>query len=275
MAQEEGKMIAQVDVEESSQATEQAKPKLASLYVEEWVYFLLGSSHAQNMNTHIFKDAYSFYRDSIVFDTNENELFYYFYNNRFEKSPICNPQIINMAKFIILEVIVDIDLMKALIKSQNPTTKGFHRKGMNILCRLDRETFIEAFDLGGPMIRPIEKEKMNETFKSQKSFLTGRVMRRHIPKEKKEKGELPKKVGELMPLNFFYKYFKYTIFGINKLVGVDDIMNAPGYIYIMTLDIQDPVNNAGYDFVEYIINKMHEEIVVIQKGELENFRFFH
>ena len=35
MAQEEGKMIAQVEVEESSKATKEAKPKLVTLYAEE------------------------------------------------------------------------------------------------------------------------------------------------------------------------------------------------------------------------------------------------
>ena len=73
-----------------------------------------------------------------------------------------------------LEVIVDVDLVKALMKSYNPTTHGFHRKDMSILCKLDKETFIEVFDLGGEMTRPIEQEKMNTTFK-KKVFLAGRL----------------------------------------------------------------------------------------------------
>ena len=124
-------------------------------------------------------------------------------------------------------------------------------------------------------MRQIEKEKMIETFKSQKSFFSGRVMRRHILKVKKENGKLQKKVGDLMPLEFFYESFRYTIFRIIKLVGVDGTMNSPGHMYIMALDIQDLVHNVGYDFVEYIINRIHDEIVTAQKEELGNFRFFH
>ena len=37
-------------------------------------------------------------------------------------------------------------------------------------------------------------------------------------------------------------------------------MNALGYEYIIALDIQDPNHNVWYDFVEYIIDRMHEEI---------------
>ena len=43
----------------------------------------------------------------------------------------------------------------------------------------------------------------------------------------------------------------------------------------MSLDIQDPNHNVCYDFVEHIIERMHEEIEATQKGEMGNFRFFH
>ena len=86
-------------------------------------------------------------------------------------------------------------------------------------------------------------------------------MKRHIPKaekgkRKKEKGELPKKVWEFMPLEFFYKYFQFVGFGVDKVIGLDGTMNAPGYIYIMALGIQDSNQNIGYDFVIHIINVM-------------------
>ena len=84
-----------------------------------------------------------------------------------------------------------------------------------------------------------------------------------------EKGELPKKIVDFMPLDFFSRYFQYTVFGIDKVIGLDGTMNAPGYIYIMALDIQDSHHNAGYDFVTHIVNVMHNEIVAAQKGDGE------
>ena len=62
-------------MEESSQATKQAKPKLVTLFEKEWVYFLPRSSHVQTLNAHVFRGAYPFCRDFIVLDTNGNELF--------------------------------------------------------------------------------------------------------------------------------------------------------------------------------------------------------
>ena len=43
----------------------------------------------------------------------------------------------------------------------------------------------------------------------------------------------------------------------------------------MELDIQDPNHIVYYDFVIYIIDRMHEEIKVAQKGYMGKFRFFH
>ena len=75
MGQEEGKMIAKVDVEKNSQGAKKPKTKLAILYTEELVYFLWGSSHAHSINSHIFNDTYSFCRDATMPDTNLRSFF--------------------------------------------------------------------------------------------------------------------------------------------------------------------------------------------------------
>ena len=47
------------------------------------------------------------------------DLFMYFYQNIIENVPVCNPWNKNMEKLIFLEVFVDVDLLKALINSNN------------------------------------------------------------------------------------------------------------------------------------------------------------
>ena len=78
------------------------------------------------------------------------------------------------------EVFVNVDLVKALIKCYNPINKSFHRKDISIFLSLDKETFIEASELGGLMSLPIKIEKLNENFKNHKNFYMGRAMMRHI-----------------------------------------------------------------------------------------------
>lgn len=124
------------------------------MFADKWVQ--PGLSNPQSANLDILIDPYSFRIDAKVPKTNENELFLFFYNNRLSELPISNPWDRNLAKLIMLEVIVDVDLVKALIKAYDPMTHGFHRKDRSVLCTLDKETFIEAFELGGPLTKLIE-----------------------------------------------------------------------------------------------------------------------
>lgn len=76
-------------------------------------------------------------------------------------------------------------------------------------------------------------------------------------------------------MEYFKRYFQYTVFGLNKILGRDGTMNAEGGLYIISLDIQDMHTNVGYDFITHIINKIHNEMVCAQVGELKNFKFLH
>ena len=110
---------------------------------------LPGSSNAISTNDHIFRDPYALVRDVECPRTDGFELFKYFYENRTDKVPIYNPWNRNMAKVICPEVFIDVDLVKALIKSYNPITRTFQRHNGSFLCILDRTSFIDAFKLEG------------------------------------------------------------------------------------------------------------------------------
>lgn len=50
---------------------------------------------------------------------------------------------------------------------------------------------------------------------------------------------------------------------------------AYGGSYLMAQTIQDPFKNIEYDYVNYIIKKMQEQIGASQKGEFGNLKFHH
>lgn len=247
MAQREGELIVQAVIEEPT-----TPPKALMTFVEEWIHILPGSTNAQNANDIAFKDPYEMCRDVVVPDRNGYELFWFFYKNKVKEVPICNPWVRNLGKLIMLEVFVDMDLVKELIKCYNPINKSFYRKDKSVLLALDKDIFIETFNLGGPMSLPIDIEELNENFKKHKSFYMGKNLTRHIPKVKKDVGEIPKKrdVDKSMPLDLFQRYFQNTGFGIDKALGSDGTMNALGAYYCMALNIQDPNHYVGYYFVE-------------------------
>lgn len=69
-------------------------------------------------------------------------------------------------------------------------------------------------------------------------------MLRHIPRsrdnQKNMRVEFPKIVTDLIPLSYFCAYFQKTVFGLNKLLGVDGSMDASPALYVLALDIHDP-----------------------------------
>ena len=103
-----------------------ARQRKPSRFPEEWVKTLPGSTNANSADEHIFFDPYAKCRDARCPDANGGEPFYYFYCNREKKVPVCNPWKKNLAKLIVPEVFLDIDLMKAcfnvIILSLSPFT---------------------------------------------------------------------------------------------------------------------------------------------------------
>lgn len=78
-------MIAQAVIKEVALGS---KAKALSPFVEEWMLLIPRSINAQSASVSLFKDAYAFYRDAEVLEINAQEMFWFFYNNRFRDNPI-------------------------------------------------------------------------------------------------------------------------------------------------------------------------------------------
>lgn len=126
------------------------------------------SSNTIVVDDHEFKDSYMFFRDATS-RVASYELFGYFYSNREKKIPIFNPWKKNLEKLIFLEVFMEIDLVKALIKS-------FHIRDGTILCTLDRASFIEAFGLDSAMSEIVGLVDLQRKFKRNIKAYTWKSM---------------------------------------------------------------------------------------------------
>lgn len=94
-----------------------------------------------------------------------------------------------MAKLICLEVFIDVDLVKALIKSYNLVTRTFQRHNGSILFTLDRTSFIDKFKLEGQMDVPIDTDDLQKKFANNKTYFVNNVMMPHIPYNVKKAGK--------------------------------------------------------------------------------------
>ena len=105
------------------------------------------------------------------------------------------------------EIFVDVDLVKELIQSYNPSMKTFYNEDMSIFCCLDKNAVIEAFGLGRPMLKKVDIEYLNKRFKESTKSFTKATMKRHIIRDSLDSGDIPKKLTTTMPMEYFKSYF--------------------------------------------------------------------
>lgn len=169
--------------------------------------------------------------------TNAREMFLFFYKNRFRGNPISNPWDRNLGKLLCPVVFMDIDLVKALVKSYNPAIRAFHRQDKSILCSLDKNTFIQVFGLVGSLSVDINTEELNDKFERHPGAYTKKVIFKHILPYMLKVGDIPKHVKDSLTMEHFKRYFQYMVFSLNKILGIDGTMNIEGGLYIISIDI--------------------------------------
>ena len=92
-------------------------------------------------------------------------------------------------------------------------------------------------------------------------------MKRHIIRDRLDVVDILKKLTTTMPMEYFKPYFQNTIYGLNKVLGMDGTINSQEGVYIMALDIQDIHTNVEYDFFTHMTYMIHNEIIGAQIGE--------
>ena len=65
------------------------------------------------------------------------------------------------------------------------------------------------------------------------------------------------------------------VYGVHKVVGKDGTDMVYGAEFIISWDVQGSYHGEEYDYVEYIIDRMEDNIRLAQRGETGNFRFHH
>ena len=100
-------------------------------------------------------------------------------------------------------------------------------------------------------------------------------MLQNIPMDLKEVGDYPKKVEKMMPLDKFKNFFVKIVYGVHKVVRKDGTNMVYGAKLIIVRDVQDSYNGGDYDYVNYILEVMRENIARFQSGELKDFKFHH
>lgn len=115
----------------------------------------------------------------------------------------------------------------------------------------------------------IDLKELEAKFISRKSYYTRKIMVHHIPCNLKTVGDIPKKVDDELPFCKFKSYFQKTVYGLDKVLGIDATNMVKGSLYIMVGDIRDSYHNQEYDYVGYILDAMEKQIFKARAGEMK------
>ena len=118
-----------------------------------------------------------------------------------------NPWEKNLGKLLALEVFVDVELVKELIKSYNLATKTFYNEDRSILCYLDKNAIVEEFGLEGHVLKKVDIEYLNKRFNNSTNSFTKVAMKIHIIQDRLDASDIPMKLTTTMPMEYFKPYF--------------------------------------------------------------------
>lgn len=189
-------------------------------FSEEFVKFLPGSNQNKKVSDEVLQDIMADCRDPITPSGSGYTMFTYFYNNRGKSIPICNVWALGMAKIIVPNVFLDVDLIIELARLYDPISNTIRKSDQSALVTLDRGSFMKAFDLYSSSSIEIDLKGEREKYMSQVGLVKSEMVK-HIPKTGKYIAHLPVHMNtpyEFKCLNF---YMNFLCHGLCRVLGMD------------------------------------------------------
>lgn len=240
-----------------------SKEKVKESFYDEFLILLPSSSQNKKVSDDYFMDDLAYCRDAKTLELIGMCLFSYFYKNRDSVVPVSNPWMSGLAKLIIPEVFLDVDALLMLAQCYDPLSKTIRKDDGSPLVTLDRKSFMRAFRIQIPMAMEIDLKAQANRY-VREVVLVSKEIKNHIPKENRNYI-----VAMPGPIPYAYKdlkfYIKYIAYGIYQVLGVDaSPERITSDILMLVMDSQSHLVRKGYDYIGYIINKMHEGLLSLK-----------
>src|SRR5271156_670981 len=237
-------------------------PKGKPSFSDEFLQLLPGSTQNKKIDAIIFKDDFKDIRDAETPGTTGFSLFSYFYNNADKAIPISNPWISGLARLSVPDVFLDVDLFLELANHYDVLTKTIKRNDGTNLLVLNRNSFMQAFGLFSTMSTRIDIKKQQKRYKAG---VAHGLMKKHMPRETRDHI-----FPEPAPYPYYYKdmhfYMKYNAYALCRVLGIDgDAERIDHGILMMVLDLQEIHSSTSYDYIQHIIDEMHQGFVDTQR----------
>lgn len=120
-------------------------------FSDEFLRLLPGSTQNKRENANVLLDDYHNIRDNETPGTTGFSLFNYFYKNFDKAIPVSNPWTCGLARLIVPDVYIDVDLFLDLANHYDVLSKKIKINDRTALLILNRNSFMQAFGIFSTM----------------------------------------------------------------------------------------------------------------------------
>lgn len=134
---------------------------------------------------------------------------------------MCNPWQINLEKLIMINLFMDVDLVRDLTKYYCPLEKVIGKRDKSNLVKIDRVSFMESFKITGAPYIDINLEEEIRKYNLHKTMLKRNSIPRYMPRLGRRIALITNDVKPPFELDTFQNNMRYIVYGIDKVIGMD------------------------------------------------------
>lgn len=193
----------------------------------------------------------------------------YWYQKRNDKVPASNPWTLDLAKLIVPNVFIDIELIKDLSNSYHAPTKTARLPNGGCLFDVSRDAIIKCFILNKKVVVEVNLVKLEQEYKRLRRTYQSVELPLHM-KTGDNNIILPIPSSKMDPFLVlkFQVCFKNTYNALWQVLEIDVEENMSVGLMRMAIIIQHFESNVEFNFATIIEEKIHKGLLHVKEAKV-------
>lgn len=197
------------------------------------------------------------------------ELFFGWFRNINMGIIVGNPWNCDLGNLIVPNVHMDVDLLKAMATNYDVVTRTIRTYDGKEMVRITKDEIAHVFKLTrwSDEMPKINEKTLTEEYDNTKIAFRVHILPRYLAKSGGQRIAIGKYDKEPFPISYFVSYFQKTFYSICQIIGYDPVTGMPMAWMYMKAHIQHPQYCIVYDYVGFLVERIHKGLIRLKKGE--------
>lgn len=180
------------------------------------------------------------------------DLFIYHYKKKYRHRPILNPWNMNLAKLVMPNVFVNVELIKKLARNYNPKMRAIYSHDGSQLIIITHDYICMVFQLETSLKKKMMIRDFLEEYKTMDTSYKWWKLPLHRPKGPGNQLKIFSS-GKKPPFHVdsFEEYYQYTYYLVGQALGIDALADMTIAPMVLAIDLQSQ-DVRPYDYAEYL-----------------------